>query len=66
MKQRVKLISDGTTQGTHIIDTAGNNIQGISGLVFSVDAGDQSTRLVITMLDVQVDVTATIDKGVHN
>lgn len=66
MMQRVKLISDGTAVGTKVIDAAGNRIEGIKSLCLTIDAGAGSTKLTLTMLDVEVDVTATTEKGVNN
>jgi hypothetical protein len=55
---RIKIVSDGTNLGTHVIDTAtGEELKGVRAVSWSCDAGTRlaSATLEVVGLDVEVE-----------
>ena len=63
MSKQIRVVSDGTTFGTKVLDQDGNEIKGIKAVYLKVDAdspGDGMTAMLEITL-VEVDVVATVD-----
>lgn len=53
---RVKIVSDGTRQGTTVVDVAtGETLQFVKSVVWSIDAEDGYARATIEVVHVEID-----------
>lgn len=65
---RLKIVSDGTRKGTHVVDAkTGEELQDITDLQWNIKADSYMSRAVITILRPTVDVTGEAeDEDVTN
>jgi len=60
---QVKIISDGTSQGTKIIDENGNALENVSDIVWQADARTSLCTAFLTLVKVPIEVK--VEANIH-
>ena len=59
-KVRVKIVSDGTLAGTHVIDEEGNELDGVMSVDWEGPEGDAPAKAVIYLRDVELEAEGEV------
>lgn len=61
MVNEIRIVSDGTTAGTHVYDRDGRELLGVTKVAWSLDFKEGLAKAEITFVGVDVDVLADPD-----
>lgn len=63
MTKKLKIISDGTRQGTYLVDGDGNVVEGVTNITWSCSVHDGPAKTTIGFLNVPVELEVIMDKS---